>query len=91
MTLFIKNGAHLKGSDNTDNFPIHTYRWEGQETECYASLISAGIGTEDVHNLVIGGSGTVDANGVTLSHKETDENKDALYVYAIHQILPYAA
>ncbi|MGN1116765.1 MAG: glycoside hydrolase family 28 protein, partial [Candidatus Ornithomonoglobus sp.] len=77
MSLFIENGATIKGSDNTDDFPVHTYRWEGRNTECYSSLINAGIGTEGVQNLVIEGGGAIDANGVTLFHKEMKEKKGA--------------
>lgn len=77
MTLFIEQGAVIKGSDSTDDFPIFTYRWEGQETECYSSLLNAGIGGEGVHNLVIEGGGIIDANGVTLFHEEMKEKKGA--------------
>ncbi len=77
MTLFIEDGAYLKGSDDTNDFPVYTYRWEGQETSCYASLINAGIGSDGVYNLVIEGGGTIDANGVTLFHKEMSEKKGA--------------
>lgn len=77
ITLFIENGATIKGSDSTDDFPIHTYRWEGQNTECYSSLINAGIGADGVQNIVIEGGGTIDANGVVLFHKEMTEKKGA--------------
>ena len=33
MTFFIEQDAVIKGSGNTDDFPIKTYRWEGRETE----------------------------------------------------------
>lgn len=77
MTLFLEQGAVIKGSGKTDDFPIFTYRWEGQETECYSSLLNAGIGGEGVHNLVIEGGGTIDANGVTLFNEEMKEKKGA--------------
>lgn len=77
ITLFIEEGAVIKGSDSTDDFPIFTYRWEGQETECYSSLLNAGIGGEGAHNLVIEGGGTIDANGVTLFNEEMKEKKGA--------------
>lgn len=77
MTLFIEDGAVIKGSDNTGDFPIYTYRWEGQEKECYSSLINAGIGGDGVHNFKIEGGGTIDANGVTLFNKEMSEKKGA--------------
>lgn len=77
MTLFIDEGAVIKGSDNTDDFPIKTYRWEGEERECYASLINAGIGSDGVQNLTIEGGGTIDANGEVLFQKEMSEKKGA--------------
>jgi polygalacturonase len=77
MTLFIDKGAVIKGSDNSDDYPIKTYRWEGEETECYASLINAGIGADGVQNLIIDGDGTIDANGVVLFQKEMSEKKGA--------------
>lgn len=77
MTLFIEKGAVIKGSDNTNDFPINIYRWEGRETECYSSLINAGINTNEVHNITIKGGGTIDANGVMLFHKEMSEKRGA--------------
>lgn len=77
MTLCIESGALLKGSEKTEDFPVHIYRWEGKETKCYSSLINAGVGTDGVCNLVIEGGGVIDANGVTLFHKEMSEKKGA--------------
>lgn len=77
MTLHIEDGAFIKGSGNTEDFPIYTYRWEGNETKCYSSLINAGVGTDGVHNLRIRGGGTIDANGVELFRKEMKEQKGA--------------
>jgi len=89
MTFYLEKGAVLKGSDNTEEFPIRMYRWEGRETACYSSLINAGIdpyqaenaggGEEEysIRNLTIGGEGTIDANGVALFEKEMVEKKGA--------------
>lgn len=81
MTLRLEKGAVLKGSGNTEDFPICVYRWEGRETACYSSLINAGIalhqGESAIHNLTIDGEGTIDANGAILFEKEMAEKKGA--------------
>lgn len=77
MTLHIERGAVIKGSDSTEDFPVYTYRWEGEETQCYASLINAGVGTDGVRGLTIEGGGTIDANGEVLFKKELSERKGA--------------
>ncbi len=77
MTFFIEQDAVIKGSGNTNDFPIKTYRWEGRETECYSSLINAGMDEGGVRGLTIDGKGTIDANGVELFRKEMSERKGA--------------
>ncbi len=77
MTLWVERGAVLKGSGRTEDFPVRKYRWEGRETDCYSSLLNAGIGGEGVRNLTVTGGGVIDANGVELFLREREENKGA--------------
>lgn len=77
MTLFLDKGAVIKGSNSSGDFPVYIYRWEGKETECYSSLINAGIGMDGISKITIEGSGTIDANGVELFHQEMKEKKGA--------------
>lgn len=77
MTLFLNKGAVIKGSNSSGDFPVYIYRWEGKETECYSSLINAGIGMDGISKITIEGSGTIDANGVELFHQEMKEKKGA--------------
>jgi polygalacturonase len=74
MTLYLEEGSRLLGSDNLEDFPVMQYRFEGLETECYASLIN----TKEVkrhQNITIAGSGTIDANGSLLRKKQLKELK----------------
>lgn len=73
VILQLGEGAKLLGSDETEDFPVMRYRWEGQEQECYASLINTYDGEQE--NIRICGSGTIDANGKLLFRKEMDEKK----------------
>ena len=75
MTLYLEPGACLLGSINTEDYPLMTYRWEGRETLCYASLLNTKEGKQE--NIRIQGSGTIDANGMVLFQKEMAEKKGA--------------
>ena len=77
MTFEVAKNARITGSDNTEDFPIRVYRWEGEERECYSSLINSGIDSGEMKNLTICGGGVIDANGETLFRKEMDEKKGA--------------
>lgn len=76
MTLFIEEGGVLLGSDGTADYPLMQYRFEGLETNCYASLINTeGNANERLENITIAGPGKIDANGSKLRKKELAENK----------------
>lgn len=71
MTLYIEQGAVIKGSPCCEDYPLHTYRWEGRERLCHASLINVGIDTDkNMENISIIGVGTIDANGEELKKNE---------------------
>jgi len=72
MTLELAEGAVLLGSGNLEKYPIMQYRFEGWETDCYASLINTVDGKQE--NISITGKGTIDANGMELFQKEMAEN-----------------
>ena len=68
MTLFIEEGAVLKGSaDVADYQPMIMNRFEGWEMNTYASLLNAGTlnrkGGYSVKNLRITGGGTISGGG----------------------------
>lgn len=73
MTLELAEGATLLGSSDLQKYPVMRYRFEGWETECYASLINTKEGSQS--NIAIVGKGTINASGRELFHKEMAENK----------------
>lgn len=73
MTLRLEEGARLIASQNTDDFPIMGYSFEGREHLCYASLINTDSAPHC--NITIEGTGTIDASGNFLYRAELDENK----------------
>lgn len=74
MKLYIEAGGKLLGSNKIEDFPIMTYRFEGLETKCYASLINVKeAGEKRLKNITISGLGTIDANGSRLRRKELRE------------------
>lgn len=75
MTLEIQKNAVLLGSAELIDYPIKKYRFEGLETECYSSLLNAGILNkhQQIEDLMIEGEGVIDANGSILRQKERDE------------------
>lgn len=75
MTLYLSEGAVLKGSDDLRDFPVVTAQFEGAYKDCYASLINV-LG-EGYSNIVITGEGTISGNGAVLGPKELSENSGA--------------
>ena len=73
MTLYLEAGARLLGSDNTEDFPLRGYSFEGYDQICYASLLNTD--GAPYRNITIDGSGTIDANGEKLFAAEMSENK----------------
>lgn len=68
MTLRFEEGACLKGSPELADYPLMTYRFEGLETLCYASLINTKEteASKRHSNITIEGKGCIDANGSIL-------------------------
>ncbi|MBR1736066.1 MAG: glycoside hydrolase family 28 protein [Firmicutes bacterium] len=59
IELNLESGAILLFSDDPEDFPVVTSRWEGVKRECYASCINA----DNAENISITGRGTIDGNG----------------------------
>lgn len=76
ITLYLEKDSVLLGSENINDYPVMTYRFEGLETQCYASLINTGHDTgERFKNIAIIGDGKIDASGSRLIKPELEENK----------------
>ncbi|AIQ57019.1 glycosyl hydrolase family 28 protein [Paenibacillus borealis] len=76
MTLYVAKGGVLLGSGNPADYPVMTYRWEGREQLCYASLVNTkDSGGERHEQITIAGEGTIDANGAALFKGEMAEKK----------------
>lgn len=76
MTLYLEEGAILLGSENTADYPIKKYRFEGWEVECYSSLVNTTFETDErLKNITIAGPGKIDASGAVLNKKEREEGK----------------
>ncbi|AIQ45845.1 hypothetical protein R70723_08115 [Paenibacillus sp. FSL R7-0273] len=77
MTLFIEKGGVLLGSAQPAYYPLMTYRWEGREQLCYASLVNTPdcSGGERLEHITIAGGGTIDANGAALFKAEMAEKE----------------
>ena len=76
MTLYVEKGGVLLGSDQPADYPVMTYRWEGREQLCYASLVNTKDCTEGrLERITIAGEGTINANGVALFKGEMAEKK----------------
>lgn len=75
MKFVLEPGACLIGSELLDDYPVMKYRFEGEEQDCYASLINVKEGSHS--DIIISGGGTIDASGVILCglEKKNDEYK----------------
>lgn len=73
MTLFLEEGAKLKGSDDINDFPLIGCPYEGLDQLCYASLICTDGAPHK--NITIDGRGVIDANGVVLFNAEMGESR----------------
>lgn len=69
--LVLEPGAVLKGSSRIEDYPLYTYRFEGIEQTCYASLINVPEGQHQ--DIEISGSGTIDGSGIELYKNEMKE------------------
>lgn len=79
MTLYIEDGAILKGSSAVEDYmPMIMNRFEGWEMKTYASLLNAGTlnrdGSYNVKNLRITGRGTIAGGGRRLGEAMTKAN-----------------
>lgn len=79
LTLRLDEGAVLMGSSDTKDYPIMKCRWEGRETNCYASLINTPATQPGARwrNISITGAGTINGNGSALHKKELAEKAGA--------------
>lgn len=59
MNLYLESGAVLLFSNDIDEYPVVTSRWEGVKRDCYASCINA----DNSENISITGRGTLDGQG----------------------------
>ncbi len=59
-SLYLEEGARLKGSDRIEDFPVVDTRIEGQNCRYFPALVNA----DGVDGFVIAGKGTVDGNGL---------------------------
>lgn len=71
MALYIEEGGRLRGSGNSEDFPVMGYPFEGTNQLCYASLINTDGAPYE--NIVIDGKGILDANGTELFAAEMRE------------------
>lgn len=60
IELNLSRGAVLKFSDQQQDYPVVTSRWEGVKREVYASCLFA----EEAKNISVTGFGTIDGNGM---------------------------
>ncbi len=75
MALYLEEGSKLLGSQDLNDYPLETYRFEGLETACYASLIGTKNTGDRLRNITIAGPGVIDASGSPLREKELREYK----------------
>ena len=74
MTMHLDEGAVLLGSLDTKDYPLMKYRFEGRETNSYASLVNTpATNGARWRDITINGSGTINANGSALRQKEKAE------------------
>jgi exo-poly-alpha-galacturonosidase len=72
LTLFLSEGAVLKGTHDLSAYPMIKSRYEGYERETCASILNCGSLSGGVTNIAIRGPGTIDCQGSYLSRAQTD-------------------
>lgn len=84
--VYLADGATLQGSSNeTDYLPKVRSRFEGEERECYRSLIN--IGTLDraagytTNNVALRGKGTIHGGGFELATRITEVERERLKAF----------
>lgn len=75
MTLYVEKGGKLIGSDQIEDYPVMTYRYEGREALCHASLINSRDDVKRCHDITIAGPGIIDGNGSRLLKAELEGEK----------------
>ncbi len=71
MTLYLEEGAVIRGSESIDDYPVVRGRFAGREGTAFASLVN-GITLDggEIHDLVIAGRGRLDGSGEILGPLE---------------------
>jgi len=75
IELYLSPGAVLKFSDQQEDYPVVTSRWEGVRREVYASCLYA----ENAKNISVTGFGTIDGNGLKWWHIFRNEREKLSY------------
>jgi polygalacturonase len=70
-TLFLSQGAVLKGTHDLSRYPMINSRYEGYEGKSYASIINCGGMSGGPTNVAIRGPGIIDCEGSYLSGAQT--------------------
>ncbi len=71
ITLYLDEGAIIRGSESIDDYPVVQGRWGGVETTAFASLVNGStLDGDEIHDLVIAGSGRLDGSGEILAPLE---------------------
>ncbi len=80
MTLYLDEGAFLKGTKNAEDYPMQPSRFEGWELMSCKSLINAGTldrnGGISCRNINIRGKGTIMGGGMELGRAMTAAHND---------------
>lgn len=75
IELHLLPGAELTFSDNQEDYPVVTSRWEGASREVYASCLFA----ENAKNISVTGFGVLNGNGHKWWHVFRNEREKLLY------------
>lgn len=75
IELHLLPGSILKFSDNQEDYPVVTSRWEGVKREVYASCLYA----ENAKNISVTGFGLLDGNGQKWWHVFRNERETLKY------------
>lgn len=71
LHLTIEANAKLVFSDDRQDYPVITSRWEGREKSLYRACIFG----NHINNVVLDGSGTIDGNGFSWWKEFREKNK----------------